>query len=410
MAAYIPFGILSQWALDNASFKGALIFGAWLNMIGSWLRYFSAFIDVNMYRIYSLVLLFGGQILAACAQPFLLNSPPKVASLWFTPEGRATADMVGTIGNILGVGMGQVLSPILANVPSNDTMTAPLDVIYPNGTTNSTQPLFPLTPVPNFQFMLMIFSIISSVAAFFATFFSKERPDTPPCRSSSQPSDPFVVGLKKVYKNKPYMVVLCTFSIGLGVFNTLTTLLGQIVKPLGYGPEDAGFLGLIVVGTGLVVAGVTGPVLDCFHKYKEIYVVAFIISTLSFVSFGAVVEFLPHTFIILSCIMAFMGAAAFMILPTALELSVETTYPVAPVTSAGFLWLMGQVTGIISLFACNALIDPVTGDTSKAVWFLVSLVIFGTLLSLTLIYPLSVKYRRLDAESKNDVEGDKLIN
>jgi hypothetical protein len=42
-----------------------------------------------------------------------------------------------------------------------------------------------------------------------------------------------------------------------------------------------------------------------------------------------------------------MGFFAFAVLPIALELGVETTYPVNEATSAGFLWIAGQIFGII---------------------------------------------------------------
>lgn len=66
-------------------------------MIGAWVRWVSVYV-LPKSRAGALALLFGGQSIAACAQPFVLNSPPKLAAMWFTPEGRATADMVGTIG------------------------------------------------------------------------------------------------------------------------------------------------------------------------------------------------------------------------------------------------------------------------------------------------------------------------
>ena len=50
-----------------------------------------------------------------------------------------------------------------------------------------------------------------------------------------------------------------------------------------------------------------------------------------------------------------MGVFCFAILPLALELGVEITYPVCEGTSSGFLWMAGQFFGIIILLGMGSL-------------------------------------------------------
>lgn len=77
-------------------------------MAGAFLRYLSIFLSPpNPY------VLFAGQVLCATAQPFFLNVPPMLASLWFSVQTRAIADMLGTVANVLGIGAAQVISPEL---------------------------------------------------------------------------------------------------------------------------------------------------------------------------------------------------------------------------------------------------------------------------------------------------------
>lgn len=40
-----------------------------------------------------------GQILTACAQPFLLYTPTTLASIWFGPKERAVATGLSSLGN-----------------------------------------------------------------------------------------------------------------------------------------------------------------------------------------------------------------------------------------------------------------------------------------------------------------------
>jgi len=170
-----------------------------------------------------------------------------------------------------------------------------------------------------------------------------------------------------------------------------------------------------LVGVGLVSAGVTAPILDTYHRYKEVYIFAFIIAVVSFLWFALVATFQPTPEAMLIPPLVLLGVAAFIILPTALELSVELSYPVSPATSAGFLWMAGQVVGIISLFVCNALLDQ-TDQTDQihhnnkatgslnSIWFLFALVLFGALLTFVYI-PLNPQYKRLEHERNRARDG-----
>lgn len=55
--------------------------------------------------------------------------------------------------------------------------------------------------------------------------------------------------------NKNYIVLFIAFAIGVGFFNSLLTLLNQIVAPHGYSNDDAGTFGAVFIGFGLVGAG-----------------------------------------------------------------------------------------------------------------------------------------------------------
>ena len=42
-----------------------------------------------------------GQILAACAQPFIMFAPTKLAAKWFSGDQRATANMMASMGRFI---------------------------------------------------------------------------------------------------------------------------------------------------------------------------------------------------------------------------------------------------------------------------------------------------------------------
>ncbi|XP_066243098.1 solute carrier family 49 member A3 isoform X2 [Saccopteryx leptura] len=106
----IPSGMVAIWVLDSVGLRWATILCAWLNFAGSVLR-------TLPYMILEIqdpfAFLMGGQSLCALAQTLVIFSPAKLAALWFPEHQRATANMIGTMANPLGILMANVLSPAL---------------------------------------------------------------------------------------------------------------------------------------------------------------------------------------------------------------------------------------------------------------------------------------------------------
>ena len=80
-----------------------LYLGAGLNLSGSILRYVSTFHPIVCSSVFSksgFMVAMIGQILTACAQPFMLYAPTKLASFWFGPKERAVCTNFASIGII----------------------------------------------------------------------------------------------------------------------------------------------------------------------------------------------------------------------------------------------------------------------------------------------------------------------
>lgn len=54
-----------------------------------------------------------GQIIAGCAQPFVLFTPTKVAEFWFPSSQRAFATTVTGMANPAGIVLGNLISPMI---------------------------------------------------------------------------------------------------------------------------------------------------------------------------------------------------------------------------------------------------------------------------------------------------------
>jgi len=72
-----------------------LLLAAWLNVIGSIGRILST-LFVGQSSSYAILL--SSQTICACAQPFIMFSPTKLAAQWFRQRQRTFANMVASIG------------------------------------------------------------------------------------------------------------------------------------------------------------------------------------------------------------------------------------------------------------------------------------------------------------------------
>lgn len=186
---------------------------------------------------------------------------------------------------------------------------------------------------------------------------TREKPPTPPSASASEKSTSFVKGLKEMRKNYAYMATLISFSMGAGTFNTLTTILDQIILPLGYTEADTTVFLACIIGVGLLSAFISATILDKYHFFKEFFVTGEIITTLGFLWFSISCSTTPDSFPLLIVPLVIVAIASFMVLSTALELSVELLFPVAPATSTGFMWMGTMFVTIVALFISNALMS-----------------------------------------------------
>lgn len=86
---------------------------------------------------------------------------------------------------------------------------------------------------------------IAVVVALLAVLFIREKPPTPPSLSAASEAreEKALESLKTLAKDPNFWLLFLAFGFGLGSFNTLATLINQIVAPLGYNDEQSGVLG-----------------------------------------------------------------------------------------------------------------------------------------------------------------------
>ena len=339
MIVYIVTSIPASWVIDTYGIRTGVGIGAALTGIFGLLR---GSVTTN----YDLLLL--SQIGIAIGQPFLLNATTKLAARWFLIEERATASGLGTLAMYLGILGGILLTPFL--VKSN-----------------------------NINETLHIYGIISIIAALLFLLLAKERPATAPCLPDQEERSLVLDGLKDTLRNKKFYWLMFIFFIGLGVFNSVTTWIEDILKPRGFSPTQAGITGGLMILGGILGALII-PVLSDHYRKR----VPFIIIALSGATIGLAGITFASSFWILIASGIILGFFLLSAGPIGFQYGAEITFPTSEGTSYGLLLLMGQISGIAFIFGMDSFKSQLTGSMTTPLIVLLALMLISVLMSLRL--------------------------
>jgi MFS family permease len=299
MIVFVPLSIPVSWAIDTFGFRKAVGFGSLLMGVFALLRGLAG-------DNYVLVLI--STIGIGIGQPFLMNSWTTLPARWFEKEFRATAVGLVTLSGLIGIALGMVLTPVLAQATQN---IATVQLIY------------------------------GAVAAFSAVLFiilARDNPPTPPCEDGGEVRALVLDGLKSLVKNRMFWLLLFIQFLGMAIFNGLTTWIEPIVRGRGFDSSVAGNMGALLLVGGIAGAIVLPALSDKQHKRKKFLLISVSLA----VPFLLSLTF-THSLPIL--LISAFGLGFFLVSasPIAMQFATEVTYPTPEGTSNGLLQLFGQV-------------------------------------------------------------------
>lgn len=304
--------------LNKGGPRPAIITTSILVLVGNWIRYAGTKANGGMFGLAMF-----GQILIGLAQPFCLSAPTRYSDLWFSDRGRISATALATLANPLGGALGELIDSVWVSKPHD---------------------------VPD---MVLYLSIISSVASI-PSFFIPSRPPTPPSASSSTPKTPLLPAIIQLLKTLEFWLIFISFSIYVGFFNSVSSLLNQILSPHGFSETQAGIAGAILIVVGLVTAAIISPIIDHYKHYLATIKILVPIVAISYIA----LIFAPDSPAGIApsyAVLAIMGASSFALLPVVLEFLVEITYPFSPEIGSTICWTGGQLLGAVFIIIQDAL-------------------------------------------------------
>jgi MFS family permease len=327
MVAFVPLSLPAAWLIDTRGLRSAVGLGVALMAVFGVLRGFAG--D-------DFTLAFLATMGIAVAQPLLLNSWTTMGSNWFPTNQRATAVGLITLANLVGTGIGMVLTPLLADSMGIDGLQ-------------------------------LAYGLVAAVAAAAFLALARERPATPPCPAGMEERALMLDGLRHALRVRPFLVYLAVVFVGMGVFNGVTTWVEQIVHPRGFSEADAGLIGGLMLLGGLLGAVILSALSDRGGRR-----VRYLATCLALAVPGLLgVALVSTTWLLLLAAFA-LGFFLVPALPIGMQYAAEITYPTPEGTSNGLVQLFGQL-AVVYVYFMSALR---LGDGS----FIVSLVLSAGLL------------------------------
>ena len=328
MIAYLFLALPASWVIDTYGFRTAVGIGVVLTGVFGLMR---GLVAAN----YTLVLI--AQIGIAIGQPFILNAVTKVAARWFPLNERATASGLGSLAVYVGILVGLALTPFL-------------------------------TLQVGIARLLMIYGVGASIAGVVFLAVAREHPVTPPGPPEQEERALMLDGLKQIVRRRDFQWLLLIFFIGLGIFNSVTTWIEDIVRPRGFSITEAGIAGGLMILGGVIGALVLPGLSDRYRQRVPFIVIALAgaIPGLAGVTFASTLALLYLAAFVFGFFLLSSG-------PIGFQYGAEIGRPTPEGTSNGLLLLMGQISGIAFIIGMDSFKVPATGSMTPSLVALIVL-------------------------------------
>jgi fucose permease len=325
MAVYLLVSIPASYVIDTYGLAAGVRIGAALTLGFALAR-------AGLHSSYGLVLL--AQVGLAVGQPFVLNAGTKLAGQWFPIHERALAVGLATLSQFIGIIAVMVAMPELIADQA-------IGVALPRA--------------------LWLWAGLAGAAALFAAACVRERPPSAP--GPEEPRETMRAGLARIAQQRDMITLIVLFTLGLGMFNAISTCIDQICEAKGLDVEQTG-----MVGAAQLIAGVIGGVLlpvasDKLRKRRGMLVLCMLGMLPGLIGLAWARDY--GNVLIASGLLGFflLGGGA----PIGFQYAAEISYPAPESTSQGLLLMAGQASGIALILAMNAL------GTTRSLWVCVAL-------------------------------------
>lgn len=372
MIEYPIFCVPEAYLVDNINMRLGLSLAALTNIIGSLFKIFT-----NNGKFYS----YFGQILSASFQPAILNSPAKIASIWFKDSNRALVTSICCVANTIGILFGYIFHTFFIDDDSDGDK-------YKD-------------EFKNYVFWEFILTSILCLPTFF---LMRNKPDIPVSNSQKNyQSPPLKESLILLFKNKNFILFLICATCIVGFFNIYGTILNPYLALYKVKDDEASYTSAAANGFGIITCLIVSCILDSTKKFKQMMLILNFCGLVFMILLTILLEFIK-TNVFVMCIIIFSLIIGFAtpIYTTGMDYVAEMTYPVGESISGGLIMCFNQIFGIIGILIADAFIDKV--EEEKYLTNVMSIVVFT--ISLICIYFIEERLLRNEKENEKKITDE----
>lgn len=324
------------WGVDHWSFRWVLVLGSVLCGLGMAIKGISTWDAITPpdWR-YTLTLV--GSLISAVSQPMTMMVPTRYSQTWHPAHERtmatAVACMAAPVGSIVAISA----TPLFVRSPSD---------------------------VPLINTVWAIPALVSAGVAVVGV--TRSAPPTPPSASAAcqPPPQPFFSTLKTLVTRRAVLVLMVSIGLAIGLVNSFTVLLGQLLCTRGYSPEFIGLCGALMFGCAL-----PGTLILSWIATKTKRLVETVSVGLAFGSLFVILldESALHQNAQVGIAVGMSGVGFFGvgIYPLVLELGVEASYPADQTYSSSMMFLPGSIIGAALVPLSSALARPLSSSNMR---------------------------------------------
>ncbi len=286
----------------------------------------------------------------ACAQPFILNAMGLMTSKWFPPKERGLANGFCVCTVTVGAMVSQLGFPWVQK-------TFGLDI-------------------PS---VLKIYGIMAVIAAIFFITAASEAPKLPPCDEKLMVRDNYRDGIKRLVKNKNFILGMLIYLALNGGSLAFTTFIEPFMNYLNGGRFDSIFIATF--GMVISILGISGTILitlytDHNNGRRRLPSIRL---CMALSAVGLVLFMCLHIPGLLFAAAALYGFSCNGVMPVGLVYGCESGYPVSEGTTGSLMQWIGNMGGIIMLSVINTAFN---GNHLISMLFILGVTVFGFVISL----------------------------
>jgi MFS family permease len=320
MFIYILICIPASYFIDTYGIVKGVGLGALLTAIGGATKALSG---------NSFTMVLTGQIILAIGQPFVMNSATAVTARWFPVKERALATGLATLSQYIGILIAMLVTPMLIISKASDPN-------YGSGIDN----------------MLKIYGLFTVIISITGMILLREKPATP-VSTEEITSLTFKEGIKHIFRLRDMWMMVILFTIGLGIFNAISSMVDSIADYLGVVDSNGMIGGLMLIGG--IIGAIIIPLLSDYFRKRKLFLIICISGMVPGVAGIALAPALtgghgvnPDAAYTIALISSFMlGFFVMSAGPIGFQYAAEVSSPAPESTSQGLLLLVGQISGII---------------------------------------------------------------